>query len=138
MPSSGWWISSGVDVVYFIFSPDDPRSLVKIGFTGGSIEERIHALQCGNPFRLCLIMALEGGKDLEQHLHRKFAASRCHGEWFYPTEDLRAFIRVCLGANLDAALIETLNDLQRVSWQASVLGWSDDEVREGLQALLAS
>ena len=123
--------------VYFIFSPDDPRSLVKIGYTKGDVEGRIAQLQIGCPFRLQLILALDGGGLLERTLHHRFRKSRCHGEWFYPTEEIRAFIIDALGQPFLRSVAETLSDPSERSWQASVLGWTDDEVRDGLLRLQA-
>lgn len=121
-------------MIYFIFSPDDPRSLVKIGYTGGSVEARIAQMQTGCPFRLVTIMAIDGDRRTERLLHQKFAADRFHGEWFLPSEPLRAFIRDTLGTRLSDAIARTLADSAAVEWQARVLGWEPGEVRAGLLA----
>lgn len=54
--------------------------LVKIGRTTGRPEQRLAALQTGQPSTLSLLWHCEG--DHETALHRKFAAHRVRGEWF--------------------------------------------------------
>ncbi len=79
--------------VYFVWAPDDPAGLVKIGFTRKSPEERIAALQIGCPLPLKLIIAIRGSYEIESELHARFSRSRRHGEWFTPSEDLIQFVK---------------------------------------------
>ncbi len=124
-------------MIYFIFSPQDPRSLVKIGYTGGPIEVRLKALQTSNPFRLCLIMAIEGDCDVESRLHRRFRNSKCHGEWFFPTEELRQFIRETLGGYLEEEMKDTLAQPEKMRQVSGILEWTPERVREEIGIALA-
>lgn len=123
-------------MVYFVFSPDDPNSLVKIGYTGGPLETRMYALQVGLPFRLGVILTLDGGKDIERRLHRRFKTDRVHGEWFKPSKRIRDYIRSIMGEGLTNAFKESLADEKRISEYAGILGWKPDKVRAGLRQAL--
>ena len=123
-------------MVYFIFSPDDPRCLVKIGYTKGNVHRRIEILQCGNPFRLVLIMAIEGGMALEQRLHQLFTDARRHGEWFYPTKALQDYIRQCLGEQFNSEVRHVLATPALLAQHVKWLGWPEADVRAGLAGLL--
>ena len=54
---------------------------VKIG-TAQNIEQRLSALQTGNPRELHLIGILPEGHKQEQELHTQFASCHIRGEWF--------------------------------------------------------
>lgn len=76
--------------IYFI---QDSHTLnVKIGFTEGRPEDRLAALQTGNPSKLILIADFPGDRADEQRLHVRFAAHRVSGEWFKPAPDLFCFV----------------------------------------------
>lgn len=122
-------------MIYFIFSPDDPQSLVKIGYTKGSIAIRLAALQTGIPFRLSLIAAEKGDRSTEIALHRRFRESRIHGEWFLPTEDLRSYLRTVLGTPFDQSIEDTLANPHAIASDAAILGWTTAEVIAGLTSL---
>jgi hypothetical protein len=73
-------------MIYFI---QDTRSLdIKIGYTSRPVMDRLAALQTGNAGKLEVIAVVPGEQSDEAELHRRFAASRLHGEWFRPTPDL--------------------------------------------------
>lgn len=63
--------------VYFI----EGGGFVKIGRTT-HLASRLRSLQAASPVPLTVAFVLEGGCDVETALHRHFAASRRHGEWF--------------------------------------------------------
>ena len=72
--------------VYFIYCGDRNNSPVKIGVTS-DIENRISALQTGNPYQLiCKALIPCADKDqayrLESFFHRQFRKNRLIGEWF--------------------------------------------------------
>jgi len=48
------------------------------------IENRLNSLQCGNPYKLDLIIAVKNpdSKELEEILHKKFEDKRVRREWF--------------------------------------------------------
>ena len=73
-------------VIYFIQDSDTLH--VKIGYTGGDPKVRLADLQTGNPSRLVLLAATDGGQSDEAVLHRRFAAHRVAGEWFNPAPEL--------------------------------------------------
>lgn len=66
----------------------------KIGFTNGSIECRIHAMQTGNPYKLELAFALKNknAKTIEKYIHSKFENKRVLREWFHLDE--KDFIKI--------------------------------------------
>ena len=72
--------------VYFIYCGDHKNSPVKIGVTS-DIENRVSALQTGNPYQLeCKAFIPCADKEqayrLEVFFHRQFRKSRMIGEWF--------------------------------------------------------
>ena len=72
--------------VYFIYCGVKNNSPVKIGVTS-DIENRISALQTGNPYQLfCKAFIPCSNKDhayrLESFFHRQFRKNRMIGEWF--------------------------------------------------------
>lgn len=72
--------------VYFIqFGSDGP---VKIGFTR-RVERRFREIKASSPFPLVLIgVCLEGTREMEATLHRKYKNYRMHGEWFSPEKSI--------------------------------------------------
>lgn len=82
-------------MIYFI--QDTRTNAIKIGFTSGeSADNRLSALQTGNPGQLVLLMTMEGEQSAEAELHRKFSSSRIAGEWFHPAADLVQFmLKMC-------------------------------------------
>jgi hypothetical protein len=83
--------------VYFIgpecmWSRDEQRSLVKIGYTKNDPFQRLHALEAGSPIFLEMYCFIEGSQALEQAFHEAFAELRSHREWFYNERKLRDFL----------------------------------------------
>jgi hypothetical protein len=76
--------------VYFVQGVETKR--IKIGFTEGSIDFRIKALQCGSAERLELLASYHAPRAEEGRLHKRFADAAISGEWFEPTVELSAFI----------------------------------------------
>ena len=72
--------------VYFIYCGDRKNAPVKIGVTS-DIENRVSALQTGNPYQLiCKAFIPCHDKTqayhLENFMHKQFRKSRMVGEWF--------------------------------------------------------
>jgi hypothetical protein len=85
---SGPWI-------YFIRGT--VNGLIKVGFTEGSVDSRLKALQTGCPERLEIIGSVRGTRNLEIDLHKRFAAYRQTGEWFSPSDELLRHISDACG-----------------------------------------
>lgn len=97
--------------IYFIRGTTN--GLIKIGFTEGSVESRIKALQTGCPERLEIVGSVRGTRNLEIDLHKRFAAHRQTGEWFSPADELLRHISdatgvVCLPLSDNGVLPEPL------------------------------
>jgi len=60
----------------------DGKTFVKVGRTV-DIRKRFESLQCGNPMKLHLLGAVEGGPDIESAFHKWLHPYRHErGEWF--------------------------------------------------------
>lgn len=83
----------------YVIGTTEEDSVVKIGYTSGKPEERLHNLQTGNSRQLVVRWSEEGDLELEAYLHRVFRAHRLRGEWFdlkdsgNPVEAIRQAIR---------------------------------------------
>lgn len=77
---------AGYGQTYFIRCT--ATGLIKIGHTTGSVESRFAALQTGSASELVLVGTVPGGREVEQELHRRFAADRVRGEWFRMGRDM--------------------------------------------------
>ena len=79
---------SELGTIYFIGAYDQSGALqaVKIGYTGGEVDERRKALQTGNENELKVICQCAGTTHGEAWLHRKLELHRLEGEWFDITE----------------------------------------------------
>jgi hypothetical protein len=86
-------VTSRKEFVYFYEEKHQER--VKIGTTRVNSESRVKHSQTGNSRDLVLLLQLEGGKDLEKKLHKRFNAFRVPGggsEWFFKTAAVSAYI----------------------------------------------
>jgi hypothetical protein len=83
--------------IYFIRA----ESLVKIGYSS-NLGARVRAILKGIPSQAHFLGHMPGDRELEAHLHQKFAQSRFTGEWFVESEDLLALIRIATDATLPA------------------------------------
>ena len=77
----------GKSVIYFFQS----AGLVKIGWTR-NLRSRIEGLAAFSPCSFTLLGFGLGPKTREGYLHKRFAAQHSHGEWFRPSDELRAII----------------------------------------------
>ena len=73
--------------VYFIRCEETGR--VKIGIAKAP-HARLTQIQTMSPTRLSLVLSVKGGRKLEKELHKQFADSWSHGEWFEPNDKLTA------------------------------------------------
>lgn len=78
--------------VYFIESGDAPGP-IKIGFAFDPVQ-RLKTLACANPHGLSLLAKFPGTQSDERALHRRFRKQNITGEWFAPSDDLWALIRL--------------------------------------------
>jgi len=69
------------------------RDKVKIGFTEGSVEHRLKALQTGCPESLALLASFPGTKAEEVALHKRFSQFALVGEWFELSPEIEEFVR---------------------------------------------
>lgn len=77
--------------IYFIQSGSSGP--IKIGYST-DITTRLEGFQMGCPIPLRVLAYIpEMSLKDERKLHRQFATSRCHGEWFNPSKELRKFIK---------------------------------------------
>ena len=84
-------------VVYFIQAAEG--GLIKIGCTK-NLKQRFKAIQNNCPITLKLLAyeiddnpAAFCRSQLEEKLHKRFASTRCHGEWFEPSIQLLLYIK---------------------------------------------
>jgi hypothetical protein len=123
-------------MIYFVTSHDDPNGLVKIGYTKGDVEVRLAALQTGSPVRLAVLATVDGGRQEELRLHECFARSRAHGEWFWPSQEIRDFIHGLTHGVLPSLVEEVFADPERLQWIAEGADLSVEEAKQRLFALV--
>jgi hypothetical protein len=73
-------------IVYLIGAPGS----LKIGFTV-NVRSRFDGLRTSSPLDLSVLALLEGSRQLERELHRRFAVHRLRGEWFLDVPEIRDF-----------------------------------------------
>lgn len=82
--------------VYFVRLASD-EGPIKIGCSY-TPARRLTDLMCWSPLPLKVLATLPGGFALESKIHRRFAATHSHKEWFQPTPELLSLIEaVSLG-----------------------------------------
>jgi hypothetical protein len=67
----------------------------KIGYTNGSVVDRMRMIQGNNPVKLLVICTIPtpNAAQLERYLHEEFASKRERGEWYRLTRvDIRSLI----------------------------------------------
>jgi DNA-binding transcriptional regulator YdaS (Cro superfamily) len=65
---------------------------IKIGGTKLAIEKRLSAIQNGCPYKIRILLTVEGTRTQERALHRAFENDRSHGEWFLASDRLLSTI----------------------------------------------
>lgn len=76
-------------MVYFLLAPD--ADMVKIGETK-KINDRLVTLKAKSPVGIHLLTYLEGTRELEQELHKRFDADRSHYEWFHFSDAIKEYL----------------------------------------------
>lgn len=84
--------------VYFLLNKFD--SAVKIDITANP-KQRLKALQCSHSQPLEILKVVEGGRELEAELHKKFADYKIIGEWFKVHKNLMSYIKKLKQADYD-------------------------------------
>ena len=77
-------------------------NLVKVGFTD-DLRQRVQSIIAAVPVPVEFVGHMPGGRDVEAHLHERFAAHRFSGEWFVETDQMRAVFETILTPRLPAA-----------------------------------
>lgn len=67
---------------------------IKIGFTSKPIIKRLKQLQTGHDKQLYILGYIQGDKNVETDLHKRFHKERIryNGEWFAPSDYLLNYI----------------------------------------------
>lgn len=84
------------------FLQEGPNGCIKIGWTAGDPDNRRRAMQVGNSSDLTVIGFREAPADAETGWHVRFSHICKRSEWFYPTAELLAAIRLEMEAPLPA------------------------------------
>ena len=80
----------GTVTVYFISQGSDGP--IKIGFTTKKATKRLAELQVASPQKLILLAVIQGDREVETELHKRFSDSHIRGEWFERGDALMDFI----------------------------------------------
>jgi hypothetical protein len=81
---------AGGGYVYFI-GPRREGAPVKIGFSEHP-EARLRDLQCAHFEELVIHAVIDGCRETELELHKRFERANVRGEWFMRTEEIEAII----------------------------------------------
>lgn len=76
--------------VYFVQTASS-EGPIKIGMAQ-NIARRLGTLQTAHPWKLTLLLWIEGDRGVERDLHWKFKQDRINGEWFMPSDALLNYI----------------------------------------------
>jgi hypothetical protein len=97
---------------------------IKIGYSN-DVESRLRNLQVGSPDKLEIIAAWPGIPDDEYRIHKFLKAWRKHGEWFDPSETVRATIFHCHAkqrTDLKNLELNVLQSIRKIELQAKLQG----------------
>jgi len=75
-------------MIYFIKANDR----VKIGYADDP-KSRIQSIQTSSPYKLEVLLIIDGSYEVERDLHKSFQEFRITGEWFEFAEGLVSFIK---------------------------------------------
>ena len=93
----------------------DNNGLFKIGCTS-NLKTRIKAIQIGNPNFIEFVAIINGGKEVESELHKRFEEYKINGEWFSINEEQ---IYDVVKSYKKAMYKDTLNSLLFELWHLS-------------------
>ena len=85
---------------------------IKIGFTTGTLLERMKGFETGCPFPTKSLAMMRGSRELERDLHQAFAKQRKHLEWFEDSEPIRtllAELTLKLGGHTDPEMTKLVD-----------------------------
>lgn len=104
--------------VYFISQGLDGP--IKIGFTTKTATKRLAELQVASPQKLILLAVIQGDREVETELHKRFSDSHIRGEWFERGDALMDFIESSASFDVlyemrQAGLEDTAPDTERPS-----------------------
>lgn len=106
-------------VVYVVRS----AGFVKIGYSE-RLEIRVRALITMTPVKAELVGWMPGGRDLEAHLHERFADQRFSGEWFFETPEMAASFTTFLNPEIPERESTPANPMRKGSDQ-DISEWSN-------------
>lgn len=77
-------MKNGDPIVYLLKIVNDDKTLYKIGYTSGSVFDRVKSLQTGCPYKIEVADTYKSdyGRLIEKTLHGMFSHKQTHGEWF--------------------------------------------------------
>lgn len=79
-----------MSVVYFV-RPVGMDGPIKIGVSA-RVPRRVASLSLASPLPLEVAATVDGGFELEAHLHKHLRRHRSHGEWFRPEPEVLALV----------------------------------------------
>jgi Meiotically up-regulated gene 113 len=118
-------------VIYFV--RDELTLLVKIGFTGRDVDERLSEFQTGCPGLLTPLLQISGTRQEEHGWQQRFAAARERSEWFRPVPELMQAIEEVKASQVDTVR-RVLEELRKMD-NSGVSGWSMGDLEEHLRVL---
>lgn len=70
--------------IYLLKMVNEDKTLYKIGYTKGSVYNRIKNIQTGCPYKIEIVNVYSSpySKIIETTLHNMFSHKKTHGEWF--------------------------------------------------------
>lgn len=85
-------------IIYLLKTVNNDQILYKIGYTTGSVKNRIKNLQTGCPYKIEVVYTYNSSysKILETTLHNIYSHKKTHGEWFnLDLTDEVNFTKIC-------------------------------------------
>ena len=83
-------ISGAIYILGFVEEDTTVKRAVKIGYTSGSVEDRLRGCQTGTPKKLVILdktIMFPVAKNYERHIQKRLRNRRLRGEWFTLTQD---------------------------------------------------
>ena len=98
-------------MVYFI----KVNNRVKIGYSN-NMDKRINGLKTSNPYsnEIELLLLIDGERDIEKKLHKKFSDIRICGEWFLYSSEIKEFIKSNIDRNITISLNDNTSDINLI------------------------
>lgn len=96
--------------------------LIKIGFSD-QLAIRIRTIMATTPAPVFFVGWMPGGRDLEAHLHERFAPNHFSGEWFIETEEVRQVFSAILDPCMPESPASRPEEMRKLSGEG-VRKWS--------------